>query len=93
MRHLLLLSLFVMCGCARIHINCPADSIEHVMVGGSNVGTVALSALITAGTTAGLLLAPEPTVTRPPMATIDYTYVPIFGMDYVECGQGPLPMH
>ncbi len=84
--------LLIMCTCAQIHIDCPENSVEHVMIGGNNVGTVAVTALIAMGAHAGVLANPtNRSATTSSGTTVDYTYVPVFGMDYVECGQGPVP--
>jgi len=93
-RRLALVALVMLAGCAKIHVVCPTDSIEHVMIGGNNVGTVAITALIAMGGKAGLM-APRNAAAAPDVAasqtTVDYTYSPIFGTDYVQCGAGPIP--
>ena len=84
-------------GCARIHVECPADGAEHVIIGGNNSGTVALAALSALAQAAApaLLARPEKsrTSSSAPAArtTVDYTYMPIFGSDLVICGSGEIP--
>jgi len=91
-RFVVFCGLLTLAACARVHIDCPGNSVEHVIIGGNNVGTVAVTALIAMGAHAGVLANPTSRgVTVSPGTTVDYNYVPIFGMDYVECGQEPVP--
>jgi|SRR6185437_10476583 len=83
-------------GCARIHVECPSDGVEHVIIGGNNAGTVALAGLLALlKSTAPAMMASRTKTTAPVPAprattTVDYTYMPIMGLDFIECGNGPV---
>src|SRR6185437_10228257 len=84
-------------GCARIHVECPADGVEHVIIGGNNAGTVALAGLLALMKSAGPVMAasqmkaPAGALAPGAMTTVDYTYMPIMGMDFISCGSGEVP--
>ena len=88
---LLLLLLPVLAGCATIDGDCPADgSMMEVAIGGSTVGTTAIQTGVGAAKAAGLVTAAAAPAPIP--FHVHYTYVPIFGSDYVMCGKLPSSM-
>jgi hypothetical protein len=69
-------------GCATVHLtqNCPMGSTGvGFALSGSTVGNTAISMLGGVATKAGFLMAQGPTPSN--QASMDYTYVPIFGSD------------
>jgi len=82
------------CSCAQVHVDCPYNTVEYVRV--NDTSTKALVDAVMAGlAAAGVLMAdkrpqqiaPSPSDTR--RTTVDMWYVP-FGVDSIECGQGPM---
>ncbi len=88
-------------GCATIELDCPTTGGETIAVGGSTVGNqiVALGILAAQGAMkSGGLAAREGATAAapPPVMHVHYSYVPIFGSDYVSCqatgGGAPAPI-
>lgn len=78
-------------GCATIDADCPTDgSTIEAAVGGSTVGTTGLQLATAAATGAGAMAGPNtPPAPSPGACHVHYTYLPIFGSDYVRVGKLP----
>jgi hypothetical protein len=82
-------------GCATIDMECPKTGGETIAIGGSTVGNqiIALGATAAQGAmkTGGLMAAREQAAAAEPVMHVHYSYLPIFGADYVACQNTPQP--
>lgn len=86
-----LLFAIALAGCATIDATCPTDgSTTIIAIGGSTVGTTALAYGQAAGKAAGVMAKAGATAaTTPGSCSVHYSYIPIFGSDYVQLGTQP----
>lgn len=93
----LLLLAVLFAGCATIDMDCPSSGSETIVIGGSTVGNqiIALGATAAQGAmkSGGLMAKDAATTGGPagPVMHVHYSWVPIFGADYVACQNTPQP--
>ena len=89
MKFLWLLGLLMLSGCATVDLDCPTTGGETIAVGGSTVGNqiVALGLLAGQGAlkSAGFAAREGATAPASPVMHVHYSWIPIFGADYVAC--------
>lgn len=91
MKWMWVVGLVVLAGCATIDGTCPTDgSTTIIAIGGATVGNDALAAAQGLGKAAGMMAKAGDQ--QPGTCHVHYTYIPIFGSDYVKMGtQGVAP--
>ena len=91
----ILILIVALSGCASIDMDCPKTGGETIAIGGSTVGNqiVALGATAAQGAmkSGGLMAAREGAAEAAPVMHVHYSYLPIFGADYVACQNTPQP--
>ena len=89
------LLLFACSSCAVVDMDCPLTGSETIAIGGSTVGNqiIALGATAAQGAmkSGGLMAREGATAPAAPVMHVHYSWVPIFGADYVSCANTPQP--